>query len=489
MDALRAAPCLAPLALGLPRLFQRLGERHGVGLAAVALGPPVGDFGIEFGEAVALRQPLRGRARGIGGGDESVPAPQVAVLADQPLPGLQSRLQPCTIRLVDEPDLVEAALQQAASRNELAERRCAGGQGRVALAGDRAGPVQRRIRVGRGFEVIAQRRAKRGLVARSHLERIDDRRPQDVPPALRMRVSVCASASSRLSCVSISCSAGRAASSAACAACVACSPSSASRSASAEAACAASSALRRSVTVASPSSSAASFSASRATSAICWLSRATRFTASSRPRTACARRARTCASASCAARAALSAAATAACAVSAAALASAKACSSPAASASSRSFPRHTPQAWSSLSPSSARFARLVGFELCQPLAQFLAALFGAAGFFGQLLGKDGSAAASAAPAAASMSRSGCTALSARNTTFCASRSTCCASARSLISRPCSASASFSADARRDPADVVERRLGLADIARHRAVARREPRLPLQLSSCCSPAR
>ncbi len=51
-------------------------------------------FGIEFGQPVLLRQPLRGGGRRVGTGGEAIPAPERALAADQPLAGRKKRLQP-----------------------------------------------------------------------------------------------------------------------------------------------------------------------------------------------------------------------------------------------------------------------------------------------------------------------------------------------------------------------------------------------------------
>ena len=81
-------------------------------------------FGVEFDEPVLLRQPLRGRGRRIGAGGQPVPAPQRALLAHQPLAGLQQHLQPSAIGRIDNADLREAA-GQLARRPHLPRQGCA----------------------------------------------------------------------------------------------------------------------------------------------------------------------------------------------------------------------------------------------------------------------------------------------------------------------------------------------------------------------------
>ena len=90
-------------------MLETFAERGSIGLQRIALGPRLGQFGVEFGQSVALRQALCRRGRRFRRRHKSIPAPEVAGLADQPLPGLEVDLQPRTIRLFDEADLVELA--------------------------------------------------------------------------------------------------------------------------------------------------------------------------------------------------------------------------------------------------------------------------------------------------------------------------------------------------------------------------------------------
>ena len=73
-------------------------------------------FGIELGQPVLLRQPLRGGGRRVGAGGQAVPAPQRAFAADQPLAGRKQRLQPRAVGGVDDADLRQPAGELRAAR-------------------------------------------------------------------------------------------------------------------------------------------------------------------------------------------------------------------------------------------------------------------------------------------------------------------------------------------------------------------------------------
>jgi hypothetical protein len=157
-------------------------------------------------------EPLGRGGRRIGGGDEAVPAPQAPSCETSRWPGLSCGRRRGGVGGVDEADLVEAALQQrAAGDMGRAVRRPRAGRDRRAAG---AGPVQRRRR--RRSRPRGRRRAPRRAPSRSPWQPRGDRRwrPLAMVPALRMRLRVCASASSRLSAASICCSSGRRASAA-----------------------------------------------------------------------------------------------------------------------------------------------------------------------------------------------------------------------------------------------------------------------------------
>ena len=162
--ALRRAPGLALASLVIARGGECFGKGGGVGSAAVAAIAGLGDLRLELGETVALRQLLGGGGGSIRRG-ETVPAPERALFADQPLARLQLAHQAGAIGSIDDANLGEAPGEQRAARDELGQRRRASGQGGV-VAGGGAGPVERRTGVRRGIEIVTERGAEGGFVAR-----------------------------------------------------------------------------------------------------------------------------------------------------------------------------------------------------------------------------------------------------------------------------------------------------------------------------------
>ena len=132
---LRLAPELAqPLLLGL-RGRQPLRRRLGGGARAPprrgAPRPPA-----RASAPSRLRSASRVAAAvdTCGGGDEAVPAPQVALARDQALAGPQGALQPGAVRGGDDADLAQAARQLGRAFHVRDERLDAGRQGRVGFA-------------------------------------------------------------------------------------------------------------------------------------------------------------------------------------------------------------------------------------------------------------------------------------------------------------------------------------------------------------------
>ena len=84
-----------------------------------ALGIDLGahrlQLGFDVGEAVLAGEPAGGAGRRIGRDREAVPAPEVAVLGDEPLAGLEQRHEARRVGALDHADLREAARQFAAA--------------------------------------------------------------------------------------------------------------------------------------------------------------------------------------------------------------------------------------------------------------------------------------------------------------------------------------------------------------------------------------
>ncbi len=150
-------------------------ERGGSGGAGAAgggeLGRGGGDGGAELGEAVALLQPQRGgRGRGAGRDREAVPAPEVALAADQPLARDEPGLEPSAVGAIDQPERGEAP-GQCRRRGDM-------GRQRRGAVRQRRGRVERRQRLPAGQrqrQLVGQRGAQRGFEARRHADGVEDR--------------------------------------------------------------------------------------------------------------------------------------------------------------------------------------------------------------------------------------------------------------------------------------------------------------------------
>ena len=130
-------------------------------------------FALEVAEPVLFDQTTSGRARRFGGGDEAVPAPEVAFEGDQPLTWLELLGEPLALRAGHNTDLSQTPGQRR-RRGDTAGKRIGSGRQR-GIRGRRRNqrPVRRRRLVHRGLEIVAQRRAKRRLVAARDADRVD----------------------------------------------------------------------------------------------------------------------------------------------------------------------------------------------------------------------------------------------------------------------------------------------------------------------------
>ena len=118
------------------------------------------------GQPVALGQALGGGTRRIGGGGEPVPAPDVALAAKRGAgPASAAAAAPGPVPSTRRRCGTEAALQGGGRLDEAAQRLSAGGQGRGLGQRRQAAPVHRRTLIGRGVDVIAQRRTECRLIA------------------------------------------------------------------------------------------------------------------------------------------------------------------------------------------------------------------------------------------------------------------------------------------------------------------------------------
>ena len=137
----------------------------------------VAKLAIEIGEAVLRGEPARRRGRRIRGGRKAVPAPQVAIGRHQPLAGLELRNERWPERTIDHADLRQPARKLGRRLHVLRERLRARRKRRIAI-GRGTRPADRRSRIDRCFEIVAQRRAERRLVTLVDREQVDGGRPQ-----------------------------------------------------------------------------------------------------------------------------------------------------------------------------------------------------------------------------------------------------------------------------------------------------------------------
>ena len=174
--ALAVAPQLAQAALlllgGAVRLVGRIGCRAR-GLRSLALHLLLPD---QQPKAAALAQPAGGGDGALRGGDEAVPAPQIALDRDQALPGPQDPLQARSVGATHDADLLQPARQLLggadARRQGLDRLR----QGRIGVSAGTRAPVRRGRGIGRSVEVVAQRGGQRQLVAGCDLDLVEHRR-------------------------------------------------------------------------------------------------------------------------------------------------------------------------------------------------------------------------------------------------------------------------------------------------------------------------
>ena len=134
-------------------------------------------FALKVAEAILFRQAPRGRARRFGGGDEAVPAPEIAFERDQPLAGLEFLREPLAIGARDHANLRQATGERwrrgDAGRERLGARRQRG----ILVDRREQRPMRGRRLVDRGVEIVAQRRAERRLIAARDADRVDRARP------------------------------------------------------------------------------------------------------------------------------------------------------------------------------------------------------------------------------------------------------------------------------------------------------------------------
>ena len=160
----------AGIARGLisPRQFRQTGGEHFVRLAhAVGFGGRVVEVFFQPFQAIKLLQPqCRRRWCVLSGRAKTVPAPQIALDADQPLARFKAILQARTVARINQPDLPHPAHQNVRNGHVVGQGFDAFGQRlRLGVGGQRH-PARSHVGCDcRGLEVIGKRRAKGLFVA------------------------------------------------------------------------------------------------------------------------------------------------------------------------------------------------------------------------------------------------------------------------------------------------------------------------------------
>src|SRR5207237_7096254 len=125
----------------------------------------VDEFAVDVGEAAALGEAARGTGWRVGVGGKAVPAPEVAIARDQALAGLEQVCEARALATFDHADQGQAARKLRRRLNELSERLRAFRQRRIGSVDRGAHPAHGVLLVDRRVKIVAERRAKRDLVA------------------------------------------------------------------------------------------------------------------------------------------------------------------------------------------------------------------------------------------------------------------------------------------------------------------------------------
>ena len=134
-------------------------------------------FPLEVAESILFHQATGGRSRRFGGGDEAVPAPQIAFERHEPLPGFELLGEPLALHASDHADLRQAPGERGRRGNAACKRIGSGRQRWILVGGRDQRPVRGRRLVDRGVEIVTQRGAKRRLIAARDADRVDRPRP------------------------------------------------------------------------------------------------------------------------------------------------------------------------------------------------------------------------------------------------------------------------------------------------------------------------
>ena len=175
---LRLAPLRARFGLRLGRgggrRLRRL-DRATLGFDFAARG---GKLALDRLETTAFGEPARCAGPRMRGGGKAVPAPEIALARDEPLPGLEQGGEARPVGAGDDADLAEPACELGRRLHMAGECGRAVRQLRIGRIERRTRPAHRRGLIDRRVEVVAERGAERLLVALVDDERVHHRRPK-----------------------------------------------------------------------------------------------------------------------------------------------------------------------------------------------------------------------------------------------------------------------------------------------------------------------
>ncbi len=157
--------------------FRTLGGLGGSPLGIdpiLGLRQNLGGPAIQLQQAVLVGQPLGCGRDAMGGGNKAVPTPQITLTRDEPLAGLQVRLQPSALLTRDDADLAQPARQLRRSLHVHDQRFGVRRQRMVLQANIEGAPVDARLRRDWRVQVVAKSCTKRGLVTGCDADLIDD---------------------------------------------------------------------------------------------------------------------------------------------------------------------------------------------------------------------------------------------------------------------------------------------------------------------------
>ena len=131
---------------------------------------------IELRQPVLVRESLGSRSDAAGGRHEPIPTPKIAFARNETLPGLEVRLQTRAFRPLDDADLTKAPRQLLRGLDMHDQWFGIRRKGLILGGKIETSPMHARFRCDRRFEIVAERRSERSLIAGRNADVIDSRR-------------------------------------------------------------------------------------------------------------------------------------------------------------------------------------------------------------------------------------------------------------------------------------------------------------------------